>query len=297
MVVKLLRNKEIYTKFQTTFPKPRWAENRQQIAPPLTKNGGVLIGHAFDYLLRFSLKKKYFEHTNDREKWIAEIALDFLKTLKYPSLYQPALKIIKNAKNQYIQFLDTGILNDELLRSCILMAKIDTIFRTGANYYPDTVKDFLFVDENDIQDLKNLISIVPFEEFKPQVGILCNPKFGSASFIVGGSDADLIIDNAIIDIKTTKDTNQVRNPYILPQYWYQCVGYYTLYRIDTMDGVQDGMIYPGFPETKISQIGFYFARHGFLCKWNIEDIVEEKKFNNFMSWFIPIAIEEGLMKT
>ena len=289
----LLKNKEIYLKFKETFPKPRLSSNREFLVPPLTKNW-IVIGHAFDYLLRFHLKQKYPKLTKDREHWVAHSGLEIIKTWKgTPRLYKAASNIVENAEMQYKQFINTGNLDDDLIRSCILLSKIDAIYRTGGSYYPDTLKDFLQVDKLDVQDLKNLISIVPFDEFKPEIGILLNPTFGSGSLMGGGSDADLIIDNSIIDIKVTK------NLYILPQYWYQCVGYYLLYLVDIMDGpslVDES--YPGFPDSKINQIGFYFARHGFLWKYPVEDIIEKgEKFNNFMSWFMDIAVTEGLMKS
>jgi hypothetical protein len=288
-LLKLFKNKEVCLKFKKTFSKPRLS-NRELLAPPLTKNY-IVIGNAFDYLLRFHLKQKYPKLTKDRELWVAHQGLETIKRWKgTPRLYKAALNIVKNAEIQYNQFLLTGILNDDLIQSCILFSKIDTIYRTGGAYYPDTLKDFLHIDKKDIQDLKNLISIVPFNEFKPDVGILLNPTFGSGSDMVDGSDADLIIDNSIIDIKATK------NFYIPPLYWYQVLGYYLLYQVD-INEPSSKKNYPGFPETKISQIGFYFARHGFLWKFPVDKIVKRgEKFDKFLSWFINVAVEECFLK-
>ena len=288
-LLRLFKNKEVCLKFKETFPKPRLSPKRELLAPPLTKNY-IVIGNAFDYLLRFHLKQKYPTLSKGRE-WVVHDGLWAIKELKMtPRLYKVAKNIVKNAEIQYNQFLLTGVLNDDLIRSCILFSQIDTIYRTGGGYYPDTLEDFLHVDENDIQDLKNLISIVPFNEFKPDVGIFLNPIFGSGSDMVGGSDVDLIIDNSIIDIKATK------NFYIPPTYWYQIIGYYLLYLVD-IDEPTSEKNYPGFPETKINQIGFYFARHGFLWKFPVEQIIEQgKEFDKFLSWFMYVAIDECLIE-
>jgi hypothetical protein len=290
-LTSLLKNKEIYSKFKETFPKPRFSSSRKLLVHPLTKNW-VNVGHAFDYLLRFHLNQKFPKVTKDNKNWIAHHGLEIIENWNgTPHIYKAAKNIVKNAEIQHKQFLKTGQLDDNLIRSCILLSKIDAIYRTGGSYYPDSLKDFLHVDNLDIQDLKNLIAIVPFEEFRPQIGISLNPTFGLGSVCAGGADADLIIDNCIIDIKVTKDVQQVRNPYIFLKYWFQCLGYYTLYRIDTQEDLSSNISYPGFPEIKIDQIGFYFARYGYLCKYRIDQIIDEKKFDDFMSWFFDITME------
>lgn len=295
-IITLLRRKnqagkkDVYLKFKETFLKPKISDNPELLAPALTKKWSI-TGHAFDYLLRFHLKQKYPELTDDNDHWIAEQGLPFIKMRKgTPHLFRAASKIIKDSKNQYSLFLKTGKLEDNLVRSCILLSKIDSIVRTGDEFYPDTLEEFLEVDENIVRDLKKLISIVPFDEFQPNIGILLNPKFGLGSQVIGGSDADLMIDNTIIDIKVTK------NLYLTPEMWYQIIGYYLIYCIDMIDVLESKKLvrYPGFQKNVIvNQIGIYFARHGYLWTVGIDNILKPgKEFDDIVSWLIECGYKE-----
>lgn len=44
------------------------------------------------------------------------------------------------------------------------------------------------------------------KHFIDSKGCILNPAFGEAAALVGGADADLMIDNTLIDLKTTKKT-------------------------------------------------------------------------------------------
>lgn len=295
-IITLLRRKnqegkkDVYLKFKDTFLKPKINCKRELLAPALTKSWPI-TGHAFDYLLRFHLKFKYSELTNDRDEWVAERGLEYIRMRKgSPCLFKVASKIFTKSKDQYQCFLKTGILEDEFIRSCIMLAKMDSIFRIGDEFYPVTVDEFLEIDENIVRDLKNLISIVPFDDFKPYTGILLNPVFGIGSQIVGGSDADLIIDNKIIDIKVTK------NLYLPPEMWYQIIGYYLIYCIDAIEALDSKrrVHYPGFHNNiTIDQIGIYFARHGYLWTYEIDKILRPgKNFDEIVEWLVDCGIKE-----
>jgi hypothetical protein len=295
-IITLLRRKnqegkkDVYLKFKDTFLKPKINCKRELLAPALTQSWSI-TGHAFDYLLRFHLKYKYPEQVIDRDEWVAKQGLEYIKKRKgSPRLFRAASKIYTKAQDQCHHFLNTGILEDDLIQSCIMLAKMDSIFRTGDEYYPETVEEFLEIDKKIVQDLKNLISIVPFEDFKPDTGILLNPVFGIGSQVVGGSDADLIIDNKIIDIKVTK------NLYLSPEMWYQIIGYYLIYCIDVIDALQRkrSVHYPGFDKNvNINQIGIYFARHGYLWTYEIDKILRSgKNFPEIVEWLIERGITE-----
>ncbi|MCD6423792.1 MAG: hypothetical protein J7L42_06735, partial [Elusimicrobia bacterium] len=84
------------------------------------------------------------------------------------------------------------------------------------------------VDEKDVKDLKKLISTVKPEYFKAKKICILNPTFGIASQLVGGADCDLVIDDAIVEIKTTKKLELMR------RYFDQLIGYYILYNIGAL---------------------------------------------------------------
>lgn len=278
-LTSMLRIPEVHEKFKTTFPKPKFQVKQDIIAPPLTTNYPI-VGQAFDYFLRFHLKQKFPESIYGDERWIAELGLETLKLNNFDlRLYKEAKLIVDSAKKAYSDFLITGNNSSELAEYCILLAKIDLFFRTGDRAAPHTIQELRDIDERDTKDLLNLISIVPFDQFKPEIGMMTNPTFGFGSQIVGGADVDLILDNTIIDIKTTKNLK------LVPNDWYQIIGYHILYDIDILDAMVSmrRVPYPGAPKIFIDKVGIYFSRHGYLFTTEI-DPIDPKTREKFIDW-------------
>ncbi|KKM98827.1 hypothetical protein LCGC14_1153970, partial [marine sediment metagenome] len=226
---KFLKIEDVKKRFQECFSKTRFAVKKEILAPPLTKNYGR-VGTAFDYLLCFYLK--YLNPQAVTHRWVAELSLERLKEkveMKKSKLtkderivlplwkdwYTKGKEELKLAEENYTQFLETGQVTDDLIKSTLYLAKLDSIYRAGY-----IKKDFEYVDKNDIKDLKNLISLLNQKEFKPKNSCILNPTFGNASVMVGGADADLVIDGMLIDIKTTKIFQMKR------EYYDQLIGYY-----------------------------------------------------------------------
>jgi hypothetical protein len=192
------------------FNKPVFnsAEDHSHIlkAEPLTKNYGT-IGTAFDYAMRLMLAKinqgKIFHYITRMVKnpIIFSDDDDFPITADYGAKAKKRKDFIKdflNKKNEYIE--NRTSLND-LLSDCIILAKMETIYRSGKDF-PDS--DIFSINNDDITDLQNLIGIVDISKFIAKERLILNPIFGNSSAEIGGADADFIIDDRIIDIKVTK---------------------------------------------------------------------------------------------
>ena len=94
-----------------------------------------------------------------------------------------------------------------------------------------------------------MLAVVPFGELVPNRRVLLNPTFGPASFVVGGADADLIVGDLLIDVKTTKQAT------VRADYLDQLLGYFLLARRARRSDKK-------FPSVR--RLGLYFARRGFL---------------------------------
>ena len=237
----------------------------------------MLVGTAFDYLLRFYLKRL---NPNAIDKtWVAEDAVrqipgtfgwaspySIFGRSWYQNIHGKSLVALHQAKKLYAEYLKLGQITKEILRSSILLAQLDKIFREGR-----LDKNFGDVDENDIVDLENLIHLVSPNKFSVKNICLLNPTFGKASELVGGADADLFIDGLLIDIKTTKYLKFDRPMFN------QLVGYYLLHKIG---GIGD---LPGNYE--INKLGIYYSRHGELFTFDIKDLVLENDIVQFLNWF------------
>lgn len=250
-LTSFLKDKDVKDAFKREFKKPRLKLQGELLAPPLTNHYG-LVGTAFDYLLRFYIKR--INPNAIEQHWVSEASLHLLEmahlhdlleipevspviqklkekitenpTLSDPIVYKKVKEIIQYSKKVRDEFIKTGKMSSDLYKAVLLLAQVDVIYRAGV-----VDENLGNVDEKDIEDLKNLISVAKPEYFKAKKICILNPTFGIASQLVGGADCDLVIDDAIIDIKTTKKLDLTRN------YFDQLIGYYILYKIGGIDGM------------------------------------------------------------
>ena len=266
-LTSFLDNADVRKEFSSDFTKPKSRFKKEIVARPLTKNYS-LVGTAFDYLLRF-----YLEYLNPQfvqeGGWIANLSLLLLSD----EHLDRGTAIVEQAERNLVHFLETGRRSEELLRSALQLASLDPIFRAGLGE-----ENIGVVDERDIQDLSNLISAVDFQIFKAEEHCLLNPSFGKASLLVGGADADLIIDDTIIEIKTTKSLELTRN------HFNQLIGYYILYNLSDVSDGEDP------PE--IDKLAVYFSRYAYFHVIAVNEIVSDKTFEQFARWFVVQATIE-----
>lgn len=138
----------------------------------------------------------------------------------------------------------------ELAAHAIRLAKLDTILRAR-------VLDPLFetANEEDVEDLVAMLSVVPFDDLLSKDTLLLNPTFGNSSREVAGADADLISGDRLIDFKVTMKAAME------PKWLDQLLGYFLLWRKERRKA-------PALPE--IRKAGFLFARHGYLWTFDGE---------------------------
>ena len=257
-------DKELRQKINTTFLRPKLDKNKPLLIESNT-NHASLIGTAFDYLLRFHL-----ETINDviyDKPWISELSIERLLTAEgNEEVYNIGINIINNVKALKKKFINTGDCSIDLIKETLRMSYIDPFYRSGlgAEYigtYPD---------ENDINEVKKQIELLNLDDFKANDICLLNPTFGMASRLVGGADADFLIDDKLIDIKTSKRLVLSLNDFC------QIIGYYVLHE---MSGINNDK------EIKIRRLGIYYSRYAYLFLFNIEDIIDRESLNLFIKWF------------
>ncbi len=240
------------------FPPPPFFNSKSKcIACPRTENY-MLVGTAFDYLFRSELKRLHPDAIEDRllvgEKSVELVRKGIERDGYYKArnwvLLREDLGIMEEAatrwRNLREEFLKTGDLTDEFLEATLSFARLDELFRSG--YYRNPTKE---IDRRDVEDLRRLYEIIPEDVKNHAKSVILNPDL-SNSFVC--ADADLILDNRLIDIKTTKH-------FRLPlDYWAQIVGYLVLAR-------RKGI--------KLNRVGIYFSRYGKL--WTVDVGPREKE--------------------
>lgn len=267
---------EVKALFQKEFPLSKTVLQGEMKAAPVTKNY-PLVGTAFDYLFRF-----YLERENPKcvtKQWVAENSLALLEqTIDDHGKKAPKEMIaasnkmtsyLQDAKDTHKEYLKSGNLDDDLIKSSIILAQMDVLYRSGI--IPPSLGQ---VESGDIQDLRNLISLVKPEIFKAKNVCFLNPTFGYGSQLVGGADADLIVDDVLVDLKTTKFLSFTQ------EHYNQLIGYYILSKLGKINESED---------IPISKIGIYFSRHGILHTISAREIEEHPNFTKFVDVFEKLA--------
>ena len=177
--------------------------------------------------------------------------------------------LLRDAKETHKKYLSTGKLDDSLMRTSIILAQMDALYRSG-NIHPELGE----ANQGDVQDLHNLISLVSPKMFQAKNACYLNPTFGYGSELVGGADADLIVDDTLIDVKTTKFLSFTQEQYN------QLIGYYILAKLGKINEKED---------VSISKIGIYFSRHGILHTISADEIENSPGFPKFVRVFEELA--------
>jgi hypothetical protein len=265
-LTKFLDDKEVKQKFSETFKIPKLQFSKEIKLQPATKNYTV-IGIAFDYLLRFYISRLNRTITNDNV-FIAEKVVHQLKGNQKAD----CMVTIKMTKKEVDKYFSSKGLNEELLILLLQISHYDVVYRTGRiDYLPDDIGK---VDPYDIIDLKRLYNLLQDDMWKCKETCLLNPVFGNASLLVSGADADLILDDMLIDIKVTTKVGMNR------EFFNQLMGYYTLHKIAGI-GSNYG--------NTINKLGIYSARYGELISFDVNEVIEQNEFREFCHWFIDKA--------
>lgn len=263
---------EVAARLKQILPTPGLSAKPALQAPPLTKNYS-LVGSAFDYLLRFYVQR--LNPCSKASKWIAEYA-----AFEEAGVGKKVIsldKIIANAKRYHRKYLTSGLIPDELLASILALAQLDAVCRRPELLWDNSYFEKLGeIDPQDIADLRQLITIVPVEDFRATNICLLNPTFGAASELVGGADCDLVLDTTLVEIKTTKELSLSR------EYLNQLLGYAVLSRIGGISGARS---------QSVQAIGIYFSRFGYLWKFDLSHAITPHDLSEFTLWFKQTALK------
>lgn len=264
-LTSLIKNdKELRDAINSAFKRPKVDKSKPLLAEPLTKNYGT-VGVAFDYLFRFYLERNNIINNSNLKTWISEKACVLLDD----GTRLVAQKIIKDVKKLKKDYIKNGVFTRELIRQTLRMSYIDPVLRSGFGI------EYIGIDatELDIDDIEKQLSLIKPKLFVSNNLCILNPTFDYASTLVGGADADFIIDNKLIDIKTTKNLSLKLNDFC------QIIGYLLLYRIS------GSLCNTGIVDSEINKIGFYYSRYAYLFTFDVKELIEQKSLKEFTSWF------------
>jgi hypothetical protein len=231
----------------------------------------AIIGTAFDYMVRFELKRRA-PHAVEPE-WLAESAHRLLElSLARPlgagepervgkAVTAARLAVAEHRARGEASAADVGVLAAHALR----LAAIDSVRRAGK-----LDPDFDQVDTEGVADLVALWAMVPWDELIRPGPVFLNPTFRYGSARLGGADADLVSGDTLIDFKVVRRNLQASADVD------QLLGYFLVAR-------EEARCDPGFPA--IARLGWYLARHGLCWVVPAEAILSVPDFAAIESWF------------
>lgn len=164
-----------------------------------------------------------------------------------------------DARKKYILY---GVLTDELIKRTLRFSMLDYIYR--GNIRADNFFRVNTKLKDETKELRALYDLIPDYFKTPHKSVWLNPTFGETSLLVGGADADLIIDGSLIDIKTVKRMQ------VTEQTWSQLVGYLIL--------SEEARKHMEFP--KIKKFGVYFSRFGKLWLIDSKCVYESPRYKS-----------------
>jgi hypothetical protein len=253
----------------------------EMVAPPRYHRSYALVGTAFDYCLRFCMAACNPGLVAE-QPWVAEIAV---KLMEHEEELPPGLSLeqarkgVKRARELYRKFLKTKVFTRQLARAALFIAALDKAYRTG----PETVAvGYLRAQlRYEVEDCMSLVRAVPREIITAKKRVALNPTFGEASKLVRGADADFVIDETLIDIKTTKYYQ------ITPTQLHQLVGY----RILLAACEEGGSTALEAPTTTHAAI--YFSRYAKLERFHYADLIDRRDFLTLSHWFINYVSDDS----
>ncbi len=239
------------------------------------------VGTAFDYLLRFDLQRRRPE-AEDRE-WVAERAPNLIyrtvpgggsvgrPLLVEPDGYEPPPEhvarriraMIQDARQVHAEYISapspTNAQTRAIAVAALRLASLDSVAR-ALKLSPK----FETVEESDVNNLLELLAVVPFDRLMRPGRLVLNPCFV-------GADADLITGGRLVDVKTTQKLEWQSS------YFNQLLGYYLLLRQTHAAGGR-------LPE--VDEVGLYFSRFAHL--WTISTAVwtERPGFPELERWWV-----------
>lgn len=230
-----------------------------------------LVGTAFDYRLR------YFLEVTPMDRLVAQQGALQVATYFELGEYPRAFVELETELARLAPELGPKELSLEkeiyLGRLCFALALYEVCFRARIDKaWPlvrlggdASLKDILSLctDDvaNDLASLSNLFYSTQ-KELLDRMPRILNPNFVASPFL-GGADADLILGNRLIDIKTVRSAEANR------QYLWQLAGYV----LSDLENLYE-----------IDEVGFYFARHGIQLTWKVNDF-----FNHLAGKSVNIA--------
>lgn len=259
-ITQIIReDKNFMNKLQEILPKPKLNKliYQKEIILP-NHNSSALAGTAFHYMFYKHFYLKYKNTFNIDLNTVLEPAYYGYRNIsssldqEQKSIFNVSFDIYKKTEINSDSNLELG--------SYLFLALLESIYRSGI--WNNSL--FLMNEQQIINDLNNLKPSILNLDLKPKYRLELGFKFNRLGNSITKADGDLIIDNMLLDIKTSK------NPLISKSMWYQIILYY-LFNLHNKDNT-------------IEYVGFIFPRMDSYILFKISDYYSESDINKALDF-------------
>jgi hypothetical protein len=183
------------------------------------------------------------------------------------------------------QYIQTGMRTDAVVRAALI----------NAGWRPsEKVSSWIdrkAFEEDVLEEMSDLFRLLRDQNWTTGETVMEKPKFGDYRYILPG-EGDFIVDDLLVDIKTTEDRT------FTDAFWRQLLLYYVLVDIQRELYEIDGGTYSKEPfdgkYPEITCVGIYFARFGELKTIDLETVLDDdEEYETFRAWIVDRAIEEN----
>jgi hypothetical protein len=247
-----VERKDIKAEIRRCFPKkPPWRVRKSPIVSVTTTKPQVL-GSAIDYFVRLHAER--VNRQPNTSTWLAVVGAEFA------SFESPLMKLrtqawLHDARCRWQDYLERGVLTEPLLSACIRLGQLEHVYR-AKRLGP---KSFLPIEPADVEDMWGMAELAREQPWlTAEHRVLLNAKFCRWSKLIHGADCDLVVNDMIVELKTTKDTAISR------RYLDQLIGYFILSRLDESSRFER--------EGVVTRLGIYFTRFGKLLSFSVDSL-------------------------
>jgi len=260
-LTNFIKRKDVKEIFNEEFSKPIIKYKKEMLIGKETENP-TIVGTAFDYVARFAIEYLNKDKNVITNMWIAEKYVEKSVLSRRDKI--DLGNIIINVKHLKAEYLLTGEMTTELIAGAILLAKIDLMHRaprSGVVIYTE-------ISEADVMKIFKLYNKFMEFDWRAKNVVYLNPSFDNILTSVGLADADVIIDDTLIEIKTVTQTGMSR------QTFDQLMGYYLLSEV--------GGINKDKHQNKINKIAVYSARYGDFIIIDLRDVFDKGRLSEII---------------
>lgn len=244
------------------------------------------VGTAYDFWLRAYIQR--INNINVEKNLSPQVAVGIDRMFEDEAInYKERNKFLKkaqeiwNIREKYI--LGEKILAKDLFEGMAILAYFEAYFRSRK----EREEGYLTASKVEMKDLVKIAleTRKVSNYFKVKRELVCNPNFGESSILVGGADADFLIDKTLVDIKTTKYYKYHEKDI------HQLIGYYIL---NTYSHYLPGWIINsdvGTPKRKIENLALFYPRFNQYIYFSIKELETIFNIEEFAKKFYKLAIK------